>query len=413
MLGVKIIVRSRREMGNWYKRQFEISNAASQAFEQFKRFNDLYGSSFAIIAKDIQAQENLIRSSMSPFISSYADIVASLQPEIDKVRELYSSRSIIDSINQANSSLVTLFTEQTSLSRLAEEAASVNRLWKTEIDSIKHLSSSVEASKLAISQHYEGIAKASLLAQERLLNLHWNDLEKSVFHKTGELSGALESFKSLTKNYNSFVRSFSEKQFNITDFPPFVSGLPPIEILISSDLIDTISRTEDEKYVEEADNIEDEIREDIESSLEELLVHVNPINPKIKRLWLGAKEALSSTNPDKKRHIVVSLREMITHILHGIAPDAEVKKWTTDPSHYCKGRPTREARLLFVCRNINHGPFKEFVNQDVKSHIKFIRLFQRGTHEININFTDQQIKTLIVRSEALARFLLITWKNTM
>ena len=397
-------------MEDWYKRQFEISNAASQAFEQFKRFDDLYGNSFARIVKDIQAQENLIRSSMSPFFSSYADIVASLQPEIDRVRELYSSRSIIDSINQANSSLATLFSEQTSLSRLAEEAASVNRLWKTEIDSIKHLSSSVEASKLAIGLHYDGIAQASLLAQECLLNSHWNDLEKSVFHKTGELSGALESFKSLTENYNSFVHSFSAKQFDITDFPPFVSGLPPIEILISSDLIDTISRTEIEEYVEEADNLEDEIREDIESSLEELLVH---INPEIKRLWLGAKEASSSTNPDKKRHVVVSLREMITHILHGIAPDVEVRKWTADPSHYHEGRLTREARLLFVCRDINHGPFKEFVNKDVESHIKFIRLFQRGTHEININFTDQQIRTLLVRSEALARFLLITWKNTM
>jgi hypothetical protein len=397
-------------MENWYKRQFEISNTASQAFEQFKRFNDLYGNSFARIAKDIQAQENLIRSSMSPFISSYADIVASLQPEIDRVRELYSSRSIIDSINQANSSLATLFTEQTSLSRLAEEEASVNRLWKTEIDSIKHLSSSVEASKLAIGLHYDGIAQASLLAQERLLNSPWNDLEKSVFHKTGELTGALESFKSMAENYNSFIHSFSAKQFDIIDFPPFVTGLPPIEILISSDLIDTISKTEIEEYVEEADNIEDEIRGDIESSLEELLV---PINPDIKRLWLGAKEASSSTNPDKKRHIVVSLREMITHILHAIAPDVEVEKWTTDPSHYHEGRLTREARLLFVCRDINHGPFKEFVNKDVESHIKFIRLFQRGTHEININFTDQQIKTLIVRSEALARFLLITWKNTM
>jgi len=397
-------------MEDWYKRQFEISNAASQAFEQFKRFDDLYGNSFARIVKDIQAQENLIRSSMSPFFSSYADIVASLQPEIDRVRELYSSRSIIDSINQANSSLATLFSEQTSLSRLAEEAASVNRLWKTEIDSIKHLSSSVEASKLAIGLHYDGIAQASLLAQERLLNSPWNDLEKSVFHKTGELSGALESFKSLTENYNSFVHSFSAKQFDIIDFPPFVSGLPPIEILISSDLIDTISRTEIEEYVEEADNLEDEIREDIESSLEELLVH---INPEIKRLWLGAKEASSSTNPDKKRHVVVSLREMITHILHGIAPDVEVRKWTADPSHYHEGRLTREARLLFVCRDINHGPFKEFVNKDVESHIKFIRLFQRGTHEININFTDQQIRTLLVRSEALARFLLITWKNTM
>ncbi len=397
-------------MEDWYKRQFEISNAASQAFEQFKRFEKLYGNSFTRIIKDIQAQEDLFKSQMSPFISSYADIVASLQPEIDRVRELYSSRAIIDSITQANSRLSNLFSEQTSLSRLVEEAASVNRLWKSEIDSIKHLSSSVEASKLVIGLHYEGIAQATLLAQERLLNSPWNNLEKSVLHKTGELYGALESFKSLSENYNSFVHSFSEKQFDITDFPPFVSGLPPVEILLSSDLLDTISRIENEEYVEEADNIEDGIREHIEISLEELLAHVNP---EIKKLWLGAKWALSSTNPDKKRHVVVSLREMISHILHGIAPDVEVKKWTTDPSHYYQGRPTRKARLLFVCRDINHGPFKEFVNKDVESHIKFIDLFQRGTHEISINFIDQQIRTLIVRSEALARFLLTTWKNTM
>lgn len=401
-------------MEDWYKKQFNISNAAYQAFEQFKRFDKLYGSSFAYkIVKDLQLQENLIKSSVcvSPFSSSYANIIAAIQPEIDKARELYSSRSVIDSINQANSSLATLFSQQIPLSKIAEEAISINRSWKAEIDSIERLSSSVgEASKLAIGLHYEEIARASLLAQERLLNLQWNNLEKSVFHKTGELTGAIESFKSLTENYSSFVCSFSTNQFNIIDFPPFVSAIPPTEILLSSDLVDTISRTETEEYIEEADDLEDKIREDIESSLVELLAYVNP---EINRLWLGAKKALSSTNPDKKRHVVVSLREMITHILHTIAPDADVIKWTTDPSHYDKGRPTREARLLFICRDINHGPFKEFVNKDVESHIKFIRLFQRGTHEINIDFTDQQIGTLIVRSEALARFLLITWKNTI
>ena len=303
-----------------------------------------------------------------------------------------------------------MFSEQTSFVKLTGEAASINSHWKAEIESIKQLSSSVEASNLALNLHYDGIAQASLLAQECLLNSHWNDLEKSVFHKTGELSGALESFNILTENFNSLVHSFSAKKFDIIDFPPFVSGFPPVEILTSSDLINTISRDETEEYVENADTLESEIREDIESSLEELLVYVNP---EIKRLWLGAKESLSSTNPDKKRHVVVSLREMLTHILHGIAPDNEVSKWISKPSHYHEGRPTREARLLYVCRDINHGPFKQFVNKDVDSHIKFIRLFQRGTHEIDISFTDQQLKTLIVRSEALARFLLITWKNTM
>jgi len=247
-------------------------------------------------------------------------------------------------------------------------------------------------------------------SQEHLLNLDWYNLERSAFHKTDELSCAMESFNVLAENYNSLFQSFSTKQFDVISFPSFVSGLPPIEILTSSALIHTIARDGSEEHVEEASPLESEITGDIESSLEELLVH---INPEIRRLWLGAKEAFSTSNPDKKRHVVVSLREMLTHILHVIAPDDAVSKWTSKSSHYHDGRPTREARLLFVCRDINHGPFEQFINKDVESHVKFINLFQRGTHEININITEQQLKTLVVRSEALARFLLITWKSTM
>lgn len=396
-------------MDDWHKKHFRFIENASQAMEQFKRFEDLYGSSFHRITKDILAQEKLIKSTMTPFYSSYEGIISSLQPEIERVLKLHSSNSFIDAVNQANSSIATLFSEKNSLAKLTDEVASINRHWLAEIESVKHLCSGAEAAKLALDSHFDSIAQVSLLAQERLLNASWIDLERSAIYKTNELKCALESFSNLTENYNSLVQSFSERECDITDFPPFVSGLPPIEILTSSDLLDTISKDETEDYVEEADDLEFEIREDIESSLEELL---NYFNPEIRRLWLGAKEAFSSTNPDRKRHIVVSLREMLTHILQGIAPDNDISKWSTEPSHYHEGRPTREARILYVCRDINHGPFAKFVNKDVESHIKFIRLFQRGTHEININYTDQQLKTLIVRAEALARFLLVTGKNT-
>ena len=397
-------------MADWYKKHFEIANAASQAFDHFKRFEDLYGNSFHNLTKDILYQEELIKNSMTPFYSSYAGIISSLQPEIDRIRDLHLSNSIIDSINQANLYTATLFPDKSSLAILAEEAASINRFWGAEIEAVKHLASGADAVKLALGLHFDDIAQISLLAQESLLNTPWDDIERSALYRKNELSSSLESFNVLTEKYNSLVHSFTASEFNIIDFPPFVSGLPPIEILTSSDLLDTISRDESEESVELADALKVEIREEIESSLEELLSY---LNPEIRRLWLGAKESLSSSNPDKKRHIVVSLREMLTHILHGIAPDSEVYRWSSNPSHYHEGRPTREARLLFVCRDINHGPFEQFVKKDVESHIKFIRLFQRGTHEININFTNQQLRALIVRAEALARFLLITWKSTM
>lgn len=79
----------------------DFSNAVSQAFGKFNRFNDLYGNSFARMAKDIQAQENLIKSSITPFYSSYANIVASLKPEINRYKNyIHRKQLLIQSIKR-------------------------------------------------------------------------------------------------------------------------------------------------------------------------------------------------------------------------------------------------------------------------------------------------------------------------
>ena len=71
--------------------------------------------------------------------------------------------------------------------------------------------------------------------------------------------------------------------------------------------------------------------------------------------WLillkGAEYSLSSKNPDKVRHAITSLRELMTQILHQFAPDAEVEKEFTAPKYYHNGRPTRRTRLQFI---LNH-----------------------------------------------------------
>ncbi|MCP4552359.1 MAG: hypothetical protein GY834_10025 [Bacteroidetes bacterium] len=354
-------------------------------------------------------QDDLIKGYVPPLYSPDSSIILSLKSEFERVREQYSSNRIYNLIDQANISMESLALEQSFAAKIAEEAASINKYWIKEIESIKPFSSMEKILKLTTTEHIDSIVQTSLLAQKNLLSSDFERLKNSIIHETGDLTRIIESFTNLTADYNTLINSFNTKEFDILDFPPFVSGLPPIEMLTSSELVNKISRDKTEDYVEE-DVFINEIREDIEYSLEELLAY---IDPKIKILWRGAKEALSSNNPDKKRHVVVSLREMLTHILHGIAPDEELKKWTSDPNHFHDGRPTRRARLLFVCREINNGPFEQFMQMDVKSHLKFIDLFQRGTHEIDIKYTDQHLRALLVRTEALARFLLITWKDTL
>ncbi|CAK8724435.1 MAG: hypothetical protein CDV28_10266 [Candidatus Electronema aureum] len=292
---------------------------------------------------------------------------------------------------------------------LAEiEAASIDRSWLADAKAAKCISLKIDAVNSALYSHVDSISKISLFAQERIDSAQFFLRENSIYN-TNEMMKAVKSLGVLTENYNSFVRSFDSNEIRITNFPPFVSRLPSIELLTSSRLLETISRDGNEDADDQTEPIESEITEDIECSLEELL---DWFHPQIRQLLHGAKKALTSGNPDKNRHVVVSLREMITHILHGIAPDDKVHEWTKEPSHYDKGRPTRKARMLYVCRNINHGKFAEFLNEDVNSHVKFIGFFQSGTHSIDIKITNSQLKALIVRTEALARFLLVTARNT-
>lgn len=392
-----------------YENILKISRSTSQAFEQFRKFQDVYGDSFYKLAKELSAKEKLLKDSIAPFYQSYQDIFTFLQPEIDKLRELNLSSPSLDILTEANSSLSSLFAKQNNFEIIIERTRDLNRHWQNIVASCKGISNELNTGRLALQSHFDEIAQISLLAQGRLMRTPWVNLKNNVFSKIKEFPLAVDSFNEFTGSYKSLLQSFNKKENQIVTFPPFVSGLPPIEVLAGADLLDTLARTEKgtDQRIEKADDLETEVRKNIETSLEELLEYVNP---KIKRLWQGAKQAFISDNPDKSRHVVISLREMLTQVLHAIAPDSEVRKWSSNPSHLHEGRPTRQARLLYVCRDINHDPFEQFMDRDVKSHLKFIELFQKGTHGLNINFTEQQLKTLLIRTESLVRFLLLTWE---
>ena len=71
-----------------------------------------------------------------------------------------------------------------------------------------------------------------------------------------------------------------------------------------------------------------------------------------------------------------------------------------------KGRPTRKARLLFICRNINNASFTTFVKKDVEATIAFIDIFQKGTHDIDPVFSPNHLMTIKSKAESTLKFLL-------
>jgi hypothetical protein len=129
---------------------------------------------------------------------------------------------------------------------------------------------------------------------------------------------------------------------------------------------------------------------------------VNLMGTDLLPLYRGALEAVRSKNPDRTRHASISLRELFTQILHRLAPDPEVLQWIPESSLLDeKGRPTRRARLLYICRHVAHGDFSAFVEADLDAALAFLNLVQKGTHGVTPPFTDVQLEALVTRMESL------------
>ena len=125
----------------------------------------------------------------------------------------------------------------------------------------------------------------------------------------------------------------------------------------------------------------------------------------------GARQSLQSDNPDRARHVTTSVRELFTHILHGLAPDDEIRKWTTDESHFYNNRPTRRARLLYICREFSCDPLTKFVEDDVRAALTLIGSLNAGTHVVESKLTYPQLEAVVYRVESLALFLLKISRN--
>jgi hypothetical protein len=187
-----------------------------------------------------------------------------------------------------------------------------------------------------------------------------------------------------------------------------VSTIPPIEFYLNTRFIENISFTR-EKAREETDLIPS-LTEETKDELEAIL---GVLDPSLIKLWKGAKEALNSNNPDAIRHFVTSLRELISHVIHKLSPDDELRAWSNLPDYYYNNRPTRRGRLLFICRKIiNHDQFSELLKKDIDLLLAYVDIFQEGTHAIDSHLTNTQLDLLMLKAESAIRFLIRIWKDT-
>ena len=285
-----------------------------------------------------------------------------------------------------------------------KQMVSVSESWKQQIKQIQSLADSISAAEATLRSHLAGISKLTILAQGSLSVVPYGEIGKALKVAEGLRGSLSKSFLDFTQSYFRLFQSFEKANLDILSSPPKISALPSIEFFSASNLISVITVKDIETELsEERQEVLDEINGEIERTLPTLLAE---LDKGLVQMWKGARTALDSSNPDHVRHFATSLRELFTHVLHRLAPDEMVRQWSANPEHFSDNRPTRRARLLFICRDINYGPFIDFLKKDIAAVLEFTKLFQRGTHEVTAPYTEEQLVALRSRMESVLRFLI-------
>jgi hypothetical protein len=354
-------------------------------------------------------------------VQNHLSAFSTIQSYLPKVDHLTAISPIIDMSRQATLAISGL-TAPSVMTGLAASVANNYQPWYEAniakssflsakaystlnlVDTSKNLATIIGIQNLSALTLQSSIVKAtefSLFAEKSLYAVTPQNLGSRITLATDPKNYLTSSFLGLSDSYSTLLKSFESNPLSYTQISPSISRIAPLEYFSTANLLEAISVEEDVTPEEEL--LKNEIQYENEILLSS---HLPRIDAGLYKMWKGAIEAYNSTNSDRVRHFSTSIRELYTHLFHILAPDDAIKKWSSDPTHYHEGRPTRKARLLFICRNINNDPFNTFVKKDVDATIAFIDIFQKGTHDIDPVFSPNHLVTIKSKAENTLKFLL-------
>jgi hypothetical protein len=123
--------------------------------------------------------------------------------------------------------------------------------------------------------------------------------------------------------------------------------------------------------------------------------------------YRGAADVIHRGGPDHVRHFAVSLRELLTHLLHTLAPDDELRKWQlATPDDYHNGRPTRRLRLRYIFRHANSTTYTSFIADDIKRTVEMIDILNADTHRLFAEADADALRLVLRRVEGVLAILL-------
>jgi len=260
---------------------------------------------------------------------------------------------------------------------------------------------------LSLSASYLSNSQLALDTQGALTSIEWARIGEGFGADILDRTRIQNNLLDLSDSYSRLLIGGEGTQAGLATLPSSVAVFPPAEYYHDVNVIGQITSPWEfqvQEGIVGAHGILE--RGELLSSQDRLLAELEKMGGGLATMLRGAVHSLSWHNPDRVRHFSVSMRELFTQVLHRLAPDDKISKWSTNESDYYSGRPTRPARIRYICREINRDSFERFVKCDVKSILELLRLFQEGTHAPEPAYTDRQLSAMRVRMENAIRFFI-------
>ena len=309
----------------------------------------------------------------------------------------------VDGINQVSKQLQHLANNiSASLAPALDYLEKIDKTWLDAIEKIHHKEVMLGCSiMLSLADVMPQLAATKYF----LSRIDFYNLNQIIKLPDSAISNLKYALNDLTLKYASLANMMQTVP-ELTRLPNFLLPGTTQELFTMTNAVDAICTPfehvkEDFGQCQLIANLESKISQNIDNLLYE-------IDPYLIPLRKGAYEALCGNNIDKTRHVLVSLRELWGHLLRKIAPSEGVLSWVLENNLedlLYKGKPTRRARILYVCRNIDGERLAEFIESNTTATLKFIDLFDR-LHEVDCKMNDSTLKALLLKSDSYIMFIL-------
>ena len=202
-------------------------------------------------------------------------------------------------------------------------------------------------------------------------------------------------FPQLSAGFHQFLH---ESKFAHERLAESLVAIPPRELFLSGDASLALALVDSPDSEIEAER--ESVRGEIDAfTLPALEIVLTDFDERLVELWRGAREAAEARRSDCARHVLTSLRELYSQVLHRLAPDEAVRAWSTTASDFTNGRPTRPARLRFALRHVQSPSLTKFLELDQKGVAELVNLFNHGTHGVDPPVSPRELPFIVRRVE--------------